>query len=253
MAHSALYKGWISHRRLKPGHNCFRYRLYLAWLDLAELPAIYDRYRFWSARRRNLAWFRRADYMAPADRPLDVVVRDLVEQRLGRRPTGPIRLLTHLRYFGICFNPVSFYYCYDAAGSLDAIVAEVTNTPWRQRFQYVLDISAARHEHSASGPVHVWHLTKAFHVSPFLPMDMDYTWRFDEPGQSLHVYMRHERGDNTRFDSTLVLKREPLSQAALTRALVSYPFMTLKVIAMIHWQAVKLFFKRVPFFPHPAL
>lgn len=250
--HSALYKGWISHRRLTPRRNCFRYRLFLAWLDLSELPGVFDRYRFWSARGPALAWFRRSDYLAPTDRPLDTVVRDLVEARLGRRPAGAVRLLTHVRYFGLCFNPVSFYYCYDDAERLDAIVAEVTNTPWRERFQYVLDVRASERLRAPAGDTHVWRLAKAFHVSPFLPMAMDYTWRFDEPGENLHVHMRHEDHGEQRFDATLALRREPLSQATLSRALVAYPFMTMKVVLMIHWQALKLILKRTPFFPHPA-
>lgn len=252
MTHSALYRGWISHRRLSPGKNWFRYRLCMAWLDLAELPAVFDRYRLWSARRPALAWFRRADYLAPADLPLDTAVRNLVEQRLGRRPTGPIRLLTHLRYFGFCFNPVSFYYCYDHAERLEAIVAEVTNTPWQERHQYVLDCRASDRIAAEGREAHIWRLTKTFHVSPFLPMGMDYTWHFDEPGEGLHVYMRHER-DEHQFDATLSLRRRPLSQAALTAALVAYPFMTLQVVFLIHWQALKLLVKRTPFFTHPAL
>jgi len=250
--HSALYKGWISHRRVSPTHNRFRYRLYMAWIDLAELPSLFDRYWLWSARRPALAWFRRKDYLGPHDRPLDVAVRDLVEQRLGRRPQGAIRMLTHLRYFGFCFNPVSFYYCYDAHDQLEVVVAEVTNTPWGERHQYALDVAAVRSGDRATG-THSWRFPKVFHVSPFLPMDMDYEWNFDEPGRALHVHMRNERHGEHVFDATLSLHRSPLTAANLALVLVAYPLMTIKVVVMIHWQALKLLIKRTPFYPHPAL
>ena len=248
---SALYKGWITHRRLGPTRNRFRYRLYMVWVDLAELPALFDGYWCWSARRPALAWFRRADYLGAADQPLDGAVRDLVLQRLHRRPRGAIRMLTHLRYYGYCFNPVTFYYCYDEHDRLDAIVAEITNTPWRERHQYVLDVVAARGDGVERR--HSWDFPKSFHVSPFLPMDMNYEWHFDEPADGLHVYMRNERDGAPVFDATLSLRRSPITGASLAHALIAYPLMTIKVVVMIHWQALKLLAKRTPFYPHPAL
>src|SRR6185369_12012749 len=138
---SALYSGWIQHRRFGPGRNQFRYRIFMSYLDLAELPGLFRKRWLWSAHRPALAWFRRKDFLGPSDVPLDVAVRDLVQQRTGVRPDGPIRLLTHLRYFGYSFNPVSFYYCFSAAtGALTAIVADITNTPWGERHQYVLPV-----------------------------------------------------------------------------------------------------------------
>ena len=138
---SRIYKGWVEHRRMAPREHRFRYRMFMLYLDLAELPQLFDRTPFWSARRPALAWFKRSDYLGPAQVPLDQAVRDLVAQRIGARPTGPIRLLTHLRYFGYSMNPVSFYYCFDPSGqTLETIVAEITNTPWKERHQYVLRV-----------------------------------------------------------------------------------------------------------------
>ncbi len=244
--HSRIYKGWVRHRRVAPTRNQFRYRMFMLYIDLAELPALFDGVPFWSARRPALAWFRRADYLGPAEVPLECAVRDLVERRTGRRPGGPIRLLTHLRYFGYCMNPVSFYYCYSEAGDeLETIVAEITNTPWKERHQYVLPVSRG------DGRLLHFDFDKTFHVSPFLPMDMRYLWDFSPPGRRLYVHMRNLRGGAALFDATLALEAEPLGAAALARALLLFPLMTLKVIGAIHWQALRLWAKRTPFFAHP--
>jgi len=246
---SCLYKGWVRHRRRAPVGNSFRYRLFMVYLDLAEVPAVFDLSRLWSARRPALAWLRRKDFLAPSDVPLDEAVRDRVEVETGVRPDGPIRMLAHLRYFGYCMNPVTFYYCFDAAGErVRFIVAEINNTPWDERHAYVLDVDAARPE----GRTRRWQFGKSFHVSPFLPMDMDYDWRFDEPSRSLHVHMENWKDGEHVFDATLELAREPITTSSLRRVLLAYPFMTAWVVALIYWQALRLWVKRTPFFTHPA-
>lgn len=248
---SRIYKGWVRHRRLAPTGNRFRYRMFMIYADLAELPHLFDRTPFWSARRPALAWFRRSDYLGPSGVPLDQAVRDLVEARSGVRPGGPIRLLTHLRYFGYCMNPVSFYYCFDAAGdSLQAIVAEITNTPWGERHQYVLPILAAT---ASAQRIKRFEFDKDFHVSPFMPMEMQYHWSFSEPLDRLVVHMQNFQGGERVFDATLALNGEPVTPLALVRLLVAYPLMTLKVIAAIHWQAARLWLKGVKVHDHPAL
>jgi DUF1365 family protein len=219
----------------------------MMWLDLAELDRVFARRWLWSTRRLALARYRRSDHLGPHDRPLDVAVRDLVEARTGRRPEGAIRMLGHLRYFGHCFNPVTFYYCYDRAGRLETLVAEITNTPWQERHQYVLPVAGAE---AVSGQ-HVWRFHKDFHVSPFLPMDMDYEWRFDDPAERLNVHMVNRREGQVMFDATLALSRIPISGASLAAALARFPLLTVKVVAMIHWQALRLWLKRTPFFTHP--
>jgi uncharacterized protein len=241
---SALYSGWIQHRRFGPAKNSFRYRIFMSYLDLAELPRLFEKRWFWSARRPALAWFRREDFLGPAQVPLDVAVRDLVGQRTGVRPTGPIRLLTHLRFFGYSFNPVSFYYVFDAGDTrVESIVAEITNTPWNERHAYVLSIAEAGRRTNRA-----WRFSfeKQFHVSPFMPMDMRYEWCFGAPSQSLHVHMENWRGGSACFDATLNLRREPMTAGSLARALLRFPLITLKVSALIYWQALKLLVKRVP-------
>jgi DUF1365 family protein len=251
---SALYTGWIQHRRFGPARNAFRYRIFMSWLDLAELERVFERRWFWSARRPALAWFRRADFLGPAHLPLDVAVRDRVQQHTGVRPRGPIRLLTHLRFFGYSFNPVSFYYVFDEADThVETIVAEITNTPWRERHAYVLPVTRAK------GAPHCWRFSfaKQFHVSPFMPMDLRYDWSFGTPGQGLHVHMENhvcalDGARRLAFDATLHLRRREMTAASMAMALLRFPFITLRVSALIYWQALKLLFKRAPFHVHPS-
>jgi DUF1365 family protein len=247
---SCLYTGWVRHRRFEPTENRFKYPLFMSYLDLAELPGLFDRYLFWSARRAAPAWFRRADFHGDASRPLDESIRDLVAGRTGARPTGPIRLLTHLRYFGYSFNPVSFYYCFEPTGQqVETIVAEITNTPWKERHAYVLPVASS----AAGGGAWRFRFEKQFHVSPFMPMDMRYDWRFGAPADGLHVHMENWRDGRSAFDATLSLRREPITSASLARALIGFPVITAQVATLIHWQALKLWAKRTPFFAHPKL
>lgn len=247
---SAVYFGEVRHRRFAPVRNEFRYRLFLLYLDLAELPGLFDPYLLWSTKGPNVAWFRREDYLGDPSAPLDRAVRDLVEERLGIRPAGPVRLLTHLRYFGYLQNPVSFYYCYDREGKrVEAIVAEITNTPWGERHAYVF---GDRGNESVHPSWRRYRFRKSFHVSPFLDMGIDYDWRFREPGEALSVFMiAFEKGERI-FDAGLSLRKKPLTSRTLAAALASHSFMSGKVVAGIYWQALRLWLKRVPFFAHPS-
>ncbi len=247
--HSAIYSGWVRHRRHSPRAHAFTYKLFLLYLDLAELDTVFAGRRFWSIGRRNLAEFRRSDYLGDPSVPLDTAVRERVRAALGRAPEGPIRMLAHLRYFGHCFNPVAIYYCYAPDGeTLETIVAEITNTPWRERHAYVLPVDAA----DAHGSAREWRFDKRFHVSPFLPMDRRYRWRFTTPGDALRVHMDVLAGDTPDFDATLVLERRPIDGRNLARLLVRHPLMTIKVVAAIHWQAFLIWLARNPVYDHPA-
>jgi DUF1365 family protein len=230
--------------------NEFTYRLFMVYLDLDELETVFKGRLLWSSGAPNVAWLRRADHLRKSKAPWRQAVEELVVAKTGHRPTGRIRLLTHLRYFGFCFNPVSFYYCFNEADTeVETIVAEVNNTPWLEQHCYVL--GAESNEARGAGN-HRHRFSKDFHVSPFMPMDVDYDWRFNSPGKSLAVHMENYRQGDLFFDATLNMKRYEMTGGNLASALARYPVMTGKVVGLIYWQALRLWLRRTPFFEHPT-
>ena len=245
---SCIYEGRVSHTRTQPVTHQFSYRLFMMYLDLDELPVLFWKRWFWSDSRLALARFRRSDHLGPDDMPLADAVRLLVETETGMRPTGPIRLLTNLSYFGYCFNPVSFYYCFHEDGeTVEFIVAEVNNTPWGERDTYVMD---CRSGDVASS----WRFQpkKKMHVSPFMPMDLEYNWVLSLPTDRLSVFMANSKDGKRIFDATLNLNRTPISGRSLASVLARFPFMTAKTVVAIYWEALRLWIKRCPFYAHPG-
>jgi DUF1365 family protein len=251
--HSCIYEGLVVHRRREPVDRTFRYRLYMMYVDLDELPTLFTRRWLWSCGRPNVAWFRREDYLGSAQESLADSVRSLVDSRTGRRLSGPIRLLTQFRHFGYAFNPLSLYYCFDESDRLAVVVAEVSNTPWGERHCYVIECPVD----SDSVPQFEFDARKQLHVSPFLHMDYDYRFKLTPPGAKLQIQVENRSichaGDAPTFVASLSLVRREITGSNLSRVLVMHPLMPERVVAAIYWQALKLWWRRVPFVPHPSL
>ena len=244
---SALYRGWVSHRRLLPRVHGFRYRMGMLYLDLAEQSQVLG--LSWLAGHSRWAAFafRETDYLPLFTRQgitLSDAVRQRVEQALGHAPQGRICLLTQPRSWGLSFNPISLFYCFESDGSLAAILCEVSNTPWRERYHYVLPT------HATGESCH--RVAKSFHVSPFLPRDLEYRMRFSAPDQKLHVTMQDWQGEQKIFEAGLGLERIELTRQSLHRHLLDFPWMTGKTLLGIYWQALRLLLKRLPLFSHGA-
>lgn len=253
---SRLYQGWVRHRRYAPKPHQFKYPIFMLYIDLDEIDAVFRQSRWWSLERFNWASFRRRDFFAPNAGDLKQAVIDHVcaNSELHPDDIASVRLLTHIRYLGYVFNPVSVYYLFDTRDQLLAIMPEVTNTPWKERFQYVLladpdrggePPTRVRRDHFEYRPV------KAFHVSPFLPMDMQYRWVFNDPTDTVRVHLENHRDQERQFDATLVMEADRVTRRSLNRALIRFPAMTVKVTAGIYWQALKLWWKGIPFYRHP--
>jgi DUF1365 family protein len=239
----AVYEGTVQHRRSTPVVRTTRWPVFMTALDVDALPGALDRLPLWSARRPAPVRFRRRDFLDGADTPLGDAVRELVAERLGRRPTGRVELLAHLRTFGWLFNPIAVYWCWTTDGSeLDAVVLEVTNTPWHERHWYVLDARAAAGRTTTP---------KALHVSPFLGMDHDYRIRWAAPRDRVGLSIEVVAGGSTVFSASLAARRAPLTRRRALTLLVRYPLLTLRVSASIYAHAARLWLRGVRFVPHP--
>lgn len=246
---SCIYEGRISHKRSTPTEHAFRYTAYMVYLDLDELDSNRDLRRLIPSSGWKPSLFRRADHMGDCESNLGQSVRKLIEERTGQRSVGPIRLLTQLRQFGFYFSPLNLYYCFDEDGSsVEFIVAEVNNTPWREQHCYVL--WQGNQQETGSGLQ--YRHSKEMHVSPFMQMDVDYLWRITEPGEILKVSVANMQGDRKLFDAGMSFRRRPLTRSQLAYSQFRFPWMTARIMAGIYWQALRLWWKRCPTYQHPS-
>lgn len=244
---SGLYFGTLRHRRFRPRAHQFTYGLFMACLDIDRIPDLARISPFLSYNRFNWASFHECDHFGDPLLPLRRrLAADAAAHGLAL-PDGPVFLLTHLRYLGYNFNPISFFYCYDRVGDLRMVLAEVNNT-FGERRNYWLSPS----NEIASANAKRYRCPKTLHVSPFMDMDLDYDFTLAAPGDRLVAHMKTLAAGESFFDATLSLRRQPWSARWMHRALLAHPWMTAKVIGAIHWEALRLFLKGVPVFTHPA-
>jgi len=243
---SAIYEGLVRHRRSTPKRHEFSYKVFMMYVDLDELPSILKLSRLWSCSRWALARFKREDFHGDPAKPLKEAIVETIESHCGEIFDGRICMLSNWRYFGINMNPLTTYYCFDRAGTLVYILAEVNNTPWNERRAYFLDGRKSITHDKDQRHVEVA-FDKDFSVSPFHPLDMRYLWRSSVPGKVLSIHIENSLHEKKVFDATLSLRRRELSSSRMREILICYPFMTVKIVCAIYWQALRLFFKGVPF------
>jgi uncharacterized protein len=248
-ASGAIYSGSVRHRRLDGHPGSFTQPLYCLYLDVDAVDRTLDALRFVSHSRFAPLSFRRSDYIGPPEIPIGDAVRRELATKVDAKGVGEIFMLAQLRNFGHVENPVTIYYAFDASGArLAHVVAEITNTPWRERHRYVLTAD----ENLGDERTLWFRFDKAFHVSPFQPMDLSYDWRFTTPRDGLVVHMVSRRDGEPHFDVTLTLRRRPLDDAQLARVFVAHPFMTARIAVRTYAEAARLWVRGARFHPHPA-
>ena len=243
---SAIYFGTVRHRRFHPVPHSFNYGVFMAFMDIDRIPELTGVSRLLSYNRFNWASYDERDHFGDPGLSLrQRLERDAAAHGVSL-PDGPIFLLTNLRYLGYNFNPVSFFYCYDAQERLQLVLAEVNST-FGESHNYWL----WQDNELPSSNAKRYRRAKALHVSPFMSMKLDYTFTFTPPDRKLVVHMDTIEDGKPFFDATLNLERREWSAGSLHRALLSHPWMTAKVICAIHWEALRLYLKKVPVFTHP--
>lgn len=241
---SAIYSGWVRHRRFLPAKHEFTYKIYLTWVNLNEVDKLFNKGPLLSPSKwPSMVAFRRKNYLRSSKEDLLQACREKVKEDLSFDFDGEVCILTNLQYFGLCYNPVSFYYCYGKDENLKAIIAEINNTPWNQRHSYCIDMREKNYKD----------FDKDFHISPFMPMDINYHWAFGPAKEKLAVKMQNFHKEEQMFDVDMQLERQEWSTARVLKYSLLYPLIPLKVIWGIYYQALRLKMKKVPFYDHPKL
>ena len=244
IVNSGIYSGRLKHSRLAPKKHEFDYRVFMLLVDLDELDEVIQSSRLFGSALWSPVQFKRSDYFGDSEVSLVESVRNKVECETGQRPNGKILMLANWRYFGYVTNPIVVYYCYNNYDQLQSLVLEVTNTPWHETHVYVLPCDP-------DAKMQRIQFAKAMHVSPFNPMQIEYRWISNDPTEQLTLHLENWRNESKEFYASLRLQRRELTRLSLMKATLAYPFMTIKVIAMIYWNALRLWLKGVPLYRHP--
>lgn len=247
MINSCFYEGHVIHSRLAPKAHCFKYRFFWSAISLDEIKEVFSKHIFWSIDKWNICSFKRKDHLGNPSLPLEQCVKDLIQNSKGYRPNGTIQLITHMGYLGFRFNPVSFYILRNESKKVEFIVAEINNTPWGEQFCYVID---ARNQ---TDDLIKAEMRKAFHISPFFSMDIDYKWNFSFVENQLKIHMENWENGKKVFQVNVQVEQRELNTNNMTKFLFKYPFMTAQVIMGIYWQALRLWLKKIPVYTHPNL
>ena len=241
----AVYQGTIAHTRFSSKSHKFTYKTNMLYLDLDELQGAFVGKFFWGYNKRNLASFYRSDFYGDKRKTIKKSIQSLLLNKINLHHKGKVFLLTTIRYFGFAFNPVSFYYCFDESLNIQAIVSHITNTPWNEKHVYVHD---CRNKPSMSKK---FEFDKDFHVSPFMPMNINYSWVFSPPKDFLYVSMDSYNNDKLIFNATLKMTKRAWGNFTLNKILFLSLPMSIKSTVLIYFNALILFIKRAKFFPHP--
>lgn len=236
---SALYVGEVYHQRVVPKHHEFTYKIFLFWIKLNELPRLNNEVKGFSNRGFAPTQFKREDYLGDTSLSLEHAVLDKMNELCDSTLQGDVFLLGQVRMFGLYFSPVNFYFLRDQELGFTHMLAEVSNTPWNKRHHYLVDL---KHQKPCD---------KAFHVSPFNPMDMQYHWSVKTPDEDLNLKLSCFK-QQRHFTAALNMTKKSLNSKTLLRVILSIPSMTIKTVFGIYWQALKLFIKRVPFYGYPS-
>jgi len=242
-----LFVGTVRHRRFTPVAHVFEYPVFMPLVDIDRIPELMAVSRLTGYNRWNWASFDERDHFGERDLPLRERLRRDAASAGVTLPDGPILLLTNLRYLGYTFNPVSFFYCYDTEAHMQMVLAEVNNTFGGSHNYWLTPANQLPSDRSFR-----YGARKAFHVSPFMPMSLDYEFTFTQPEDRLVAHISTFDSGTRNLDATLTLERRPWSAREIRRALVRFPWLTGKVMAAIHYEALRLFLKRAPFYPNPS-